>query len=85
MSAPRFMVVSAVWRSGQKKIDVLPFSEKKRDNFISVLSQFERSGSLEDWQVASYEDLQSLRSGIMNQFGIGWFNMARKNLAGLGA
>jgi len=35
---------------------------------------------VEERQTAVYPDLPSARSGVMRDFGMGWFNLARKEL-----
>jgi hypothetical protein len=44
-----------------------------------------KRGIYEDWQNAAYPDVTTARSGLMSDFGIAWFNVARSRLAEIAA
>ena len=81
------IVVTAIaFKSGRRLIKVSDCngSQKAAERIMSV----ERTANtgkhaesyIDDWQAAVYPDLPAARSGVMSDFGIDWFNIARKEL-----
>lgn len=83
MGAQGFTIMAAAYKSGPSLISIVhgrsaaTASETLRDLSNSPASR------IDDWQVAEASDLKEVRSVIMSEFGLGWFNRARKQIAEL--
>lgn len=77
----RVSVCSYVRRDGAKTIIVkrsCPATHQERQEHLKSL---EARGIIQDWQASHHADVAEARSCIMQMYGIGWFNMARAQLA----
>lgn len=77
--AKRFLVLAYV-RGGESKINII-HAECPTERWAGMAAKHPAAKKSDDWQASSYDTHAAAVSGIIADYGLGWFNRARGRLA----
>lgn len=78
--AKRFLVLAYVLKNGAHKIEIRRV-ECPADRWVGMARKFSEMRNHADWQASSYDTKAAAVSGIIADYGLGWFNRARGQLS----
>ena len=83
MHTKGYLIRAFIKSDGTHFIDINPFYTSDPDN----LRQFMKSeiSCYQDWQCSTHKNLKEVRSCLMLDYGMGWFNRGRKRIKELEA